>query len=119
MIEVIEEAEDEVVVVKVSGIVTRKNMEAAVPQLERIMEERAPLRLYVDLVGLDRFEPSGLWEELKFQFRHRDEIARAAFVVNSPGEQWARWLGELLVSGVAREFQVGEEPQARAWLRRA
>ena len=82
----------DIVTVRESGIVTKADVEAAVPQLERLIEERSPLRLYVDLIGLDQFESAGLWEELKFDLGHRSDIARIAFLVNTPGEEWAGWL---------------------------
>lgn len=117
MIEVEEGAETDVVTVKISGVVTAAHIGAAIAQLERIVEERASLRLYVEMVGLNRFEPSGLWEEFKFDLRHRDAIARVAFVVSSAGEKWAGKLGGLLMGADAREFEIGQEAQAMAWLK--
>jgi len=106
----------EFVTIKLSGIVTRKDVDEAIPRLERIMQERMPLRLYVELVGLDRFEISGLWEELKFHRQHGGEIHRAAFVVGSTGEEWAGWLAEQLTDGATRRFELGEEQAAIDWL---
>ena len=117
MIDIHEEFGSDVVTVRASGIVTKLDVEAAVPQLERLMEERSPLRLYVDLVGLDQFESSGLWEELKFDLGHRDDIARIAFLVNTPGEEWTAWLGGLLTGAESRQFHPGEEAAVLDWLR--
>lgn len=118
MIQIHEERDSDLVSVRASGLVTKADVEAAVPQLERLIEERAPLRLYVDIVGLDRFEPAGLWEELKFDLGHRDDIARVAFLVNSPSEEWTGWLGGLLLGAEARQFHAGEKDSALDWLRR-
>ena len=116
MIEVQEERNSRIVTVKASGEVTRAEIDAAVPQLERLIEERSPLRLYVELVGLDRFKSGGLWEELKFDVRHRDDIARVAFLVDSPGEEWTASLGGLLLGAESRQFHPGEQAQAIEWL---
>ena len=109
----------EFVTIKLSGVVTRADVDEALPRLELLVEERSPLRLYVELVGLDRFETSGLWRELQFHSAHGDKIARAAFVVGSSGEEWAGWLGQQLTGGATRRFEVGEEEEARAWLLQA
>ena len=45
----------------------------------------------VDHIGLDQFESAGLWEELKFDLGHRSDIGRIAYLVNTPGEEWAGW----------------------------
>lgn len=118
MIAVEEERESDIVTVKVSGVVTAGDVAAAVAHLERILEERSPVRLYVEMVGLDGFETAGLWQELKFDLRHRGAIGRAAFVVGSAGEKWAGRLGGLLMGAKHRAFALGEEEQAMAWLKR-
>lgn len=119
MIDIEERPGGEFVSIKLSGIVTRADVDEAIPRVQRIMQERTPLRLYVELVGLDRFEVDGLWEELKFQARHGGEIDRAAFVVGSTGEDWAGWLAEQLTDGPTRRFALGEEQAAIDWLCKA
>lgn len=119
MIAIEEQPGDDIVTIKLSGIVTRNDVDAAIPRLEPIFEDRRRLRLYVELVGLERFELAGLWKELTFQSRHGDQIRRAAFVVGSPGEEWAGWLGEQMSGGESRRFELGEEAKARTWLREA
>lgn len=116
MIDIEERPGGEFVTVKLSGIVTRADVDEAIPRLQLIMQERAPVRLYVELVGLDRFEVAGLWNELRFQAEHGGEIDRAAFVVASTGEQWAAWLAEQLIGGATRRFELGEEQAAIDWL---
>lgn len=119
MIEIHEHRSSDIVTVKLSGIVTRGDVQAETAQLERIFEERSPLRLYVEMLGLESFEAGGAWDELKLFLRHRDEISRIAFVVASPREQWAGWIGEVIAAGEAREFAIGDEEQAMTWLKRA
>ena len=116
MIHVQEERNSDVVTIRASGEITRAEVEAAVPQLERLIKERSPLRLYVELVGLDRVRSAGMWEELKFDVRHRDDVARVAFLVDSPGEEWTASLGGLLLGAESRQFHPGEEALAIEWL---
>ena len=116
MIEIEEMPDRAFVTLKLSGIVTRADVDASLPRLELAFGEQARLRLYVELVGLDRFETAGLWEELKFQLRYRDRIERVAFIVASPGEAWAGWLAQQLAEGECRRFGLGEEAQAVTWL---
>lgn len=117
VIEIEEQRGEDIVTIKLSGIVTQNDVEEAIPRLNAILTDRRRLRLYVELVGLDRFELAGLWRQLKFQTRHGGRITRAAFVVGSPGEEWAGWLAEQLTGGATRRFELGQEAQAQAWLR--
>jgi hypothetical protein len=118
LIEIHEKRSSNLVKVRLSGIVTIGDVQAETAQIERILEEQSPLRLYVDMIGFDGFEQGGAWEEFKLLFRHRNEISRIAFVVSSSREQWVGWIGEMIAAGEAREFMLGEEEQAMAWLKR-
>ena len=117
MIQVQEERDSDVVTIKASGEITRAEIDAAIPQIERLIEERSPLRLYVELIGFDRFSSGGMWEELKFDVRHRDDVARVAFLVDSPSEEWTATLGGLLLGAESRQFHLGEQALAMEWLR--
>lgn len=116
MLVVNESSGSDVIVVKMSGVVTAAEIEAALPQVERIFEERERLRFYVELIGLESHALLAAWREATFFLRHRGKIERAAFVVATPGERAAGWVGELFMGGESREFPQGEEAQALAWL---
>lgn len=117
MLVVNEASGSDVVVVKMSGVVSASEIEAALPQIERIFEERERLRFFVELVGLESHALLAAWREATFFLRHRGKIERAAFVVSTPGERAAGWVGELFMGGESREFAKGEEARAMAWLR--
>ncbi|MCG6122897.1 MAG: STAS/SEC14 domain-containing protein [Microvirga sp.] len=116
MLVVNETNESDVVVVKMSGVVTATEIDAALPQIERIFEERDRLRFYVELIGLESHELLAAWREASFFLSHRGKIERAAFVVSSPGERAVGWVGELFMGAESRDFAQGEEASAMAWL---
>ena len=117
MLEINETYASDIVRLRLSGIVTSYEVEQAIPQLERLFSERKPLKLLVELLGFERIEPMAAWEELSFLARHRDETARVALIVDTPGERVAARVTEFFTGGEHREFHHGEEAQARAWLR--
>lgn len=117
MLEINETYASDIVRLRLSGIVTSYEVEQAIPQLDRLFSERKPLKLLVELLGLESIEPMAAWEELSFLARHRDETARVALIVETPGERTVARITEFFTGGEHREFHHGEEAQARAWLR--
>ncbi|TVR08083.1 MAG: STAS/SEC14 domain-containing protein [Salinarimonadaceae bacterium] len=117
MLVVNESSDSDIVVVKMSGVVTAAEIDVALPQIERIFEERERLRFYVELIGLESHALLAAWREATFFLRHRGKIERAAFIVSSPGERAVGWVGELFMGGESREFSRGEEALALAWLK--
>lgn len=119
MLEINESYASDIVRLRLSGIVTSHEVEQAIPQLERLFSERKPLKLLVELLGLENLEPMAAWEELSFLARHRDETARVALIVDTPGERTVARITEFFTGGEQREFRQGEEAEATAWLRAA
>ncbi len=117
MLEINETYASDIVRLRLSGIVTSHEVEQAIPQLERLFSERKPLKLLVELLGFESIEPMAAWEELSFLARHRDETARVALIVDTPGERTVARITEFFTGGEHREFHHGEEAAARAWLR--
>ena len=117
MLEINETYASDIVRLRLSGIVTAHDVEQAIPQLERLFSERKPLKLLVELLGFERIEPMAAWEELSFLARHRDETARVALIIETPGERIAARITEFFTGGEHREFRHGEEAAAHAWLK--
>lgn len=106
----------DVVVVKMSGIVTAGEVDAALAQLGRLFEERRSLRFYVELIGFERIELAAAMREAAFFARHRRDTDRAAIVAAEPGERAAGWFVELFMGGETREFPAAARAEAMAWL---
>jgi len=117
LLEINETYASDIVRLRLSGIVTSHEVEQAIPQLERLFSERKPLKLLIELLGLEHIEPMAAWEELSFLARHRDETARVALIVETPGERVTARITEFFTGGQHREFHHGEEAAANAWLR--
>lgn len=115
-LEITETAGGRVLEVRVTGRLTRKEYERYLPTLEQQIKERGKLRLLVIKHELQGLEAGALWEDLKFDLRHLNDIERLAIVGRA---RWRRNVSALyhrfLTSNI-RYFNEYEIDKAREWV---
>ncbi len=100
---ILEQGADGIVTVRASGTLTRSDYDRFVPEFERLAKT----------LGWDL---PGLWEELKFDVSHQDDLGRVA-VVGEPGwQEWATRLSKPFFKAESRFFGRMRMAEARAWL---
>ena len=100
----------------VRGKLTKTDYDSFVPRLEDLAAERGPLRLLVRLDDFGGWEPRALWEELKFDVTHQDELARVAIVGEDGLEKWGTQLAKPFFRADVEYFGPAEVETARRWL---
>ena len=74
-----EEDGGKILVVHVSGKLTKADYEYFVPEFDRLIEQHSKLRVLFDMTNFHGWEASALWEDIKFGIEHPD-IDRLAMV---------------------------------------
>lgn len=103
--------------IEVSGKLTGDDYDRLIPELERIAAERGALRLYMELRDFAGWEPEALWEDIKFDATHQDEMDRVAVVGDSSWEEWGTRLSDPFFKADLRFFTYDEADEARSWVR--
>ena len=103
--------------IRVSGTLTGDDYDVLVPQLESLAEERGPLRLYIQLEDFRGWKPDALWQDVKFDVTHQDDMERVAVVGEKKLEDWGIKLSKPFFKADMRFFPREEADEAREWLR--
>lgn len=104
-------------VCRVGGKLTKGDYDAAVPELENALRLRPDkLRLMIVLEGFLGWEIGALWEDLKFDVRHRNDFGRIAVLGERRLEAWGTVLSKPFIGAEMRFFDIEERDAARAWL---
>lgn len=117
MIEKLSQSDARAFGLKVEGELTAKEVEAFIPQIEFVVENRGNRKvgLLADLTSMDGVEWKARWEELRFLSRYSDHIERVAIV---GGGTWERLMGEILDGTVLLEVETRyyeQEEILHAW----
>jgi hypothetical protein len=86
-----ERDEGKTLVVDAHDKLTRSDYERFVPQIERLIERHGKINFVARLVDLDGVEVAALWEDLKFDVKHYDDVERVAIVGD---RRWMEWMAQ-------------------------
>lgn len=113
----IEHDRDNFIVCRASGTLTRKDYEAAVPELDQAiaLREGQP-RLLILLEDFRGWEIEALWPELRTDLKYRSDFDRVAVAGESNLEHWATVLSKPFFRAEVRYFDRDDLAAAEAWL---
>lgn len=112
----LKERDGDFVALQVSGTVRKEDYSHLTPQLESVVQQHGQLRALIELHALDGWTPAALVEELRFDLKHRHDIARCAILGDSKLEEWIARTSAPLFSGEVRFFRPTESEAAKLWL---
>src|SRR6476620_10229415 len=105
-----EEVNGRVLVVHVAGQVTKDDNKVVLPDIERLIQQHAKLRILCQMHDFHGWTPATLWEDIRFDARHRDDIERLAIV----GERkWQGAMARLCKPFTAAEVRYFDQSEIR------
>jgi stage II sporulation SpoAA-like protein len=90
-----------------------------IPEIERITKQHRKIRLLFEMIQFHGWEPKAAWDDLKLDFKHRDDIDRIAMVGDKKWQHWLTEFAKLFTPATVRYFDQAETESARAWIREA
>ena len=111
-----EEEKPRIFAVDARDQLTKKDYEMLVPRMLAAAEEQGPLRVMISLHDCQGWEPSALWEDIKFDVKHQDDLAKVAIVGETDVEKWGTKLSKPFFKAPIKYFEDGDEEAARRWL---
>ena len=117
MLSLHEEADGKILMVKLSGKLTKEDYQELLPEVERLIDKLGTIRVLCQLRDFHGWEVWALWEDIKFDMKHFADIERLALV----GERnWQACLAVFCKSftrAKVRYFHREELDLAEEWIR--
>ncbi|HSN81096.1 MAG TPA: STAS/SEC14 domain-containing protein [Polyangiales bacterium] len=111
-----EDERPEIFAVDARGKLTKEDYEMLIPRMLAAAEKQGPLRLMISLEDFEGWAPSALWEDIKFDLKHQDDLEKIAVVGQEDVEKWGTKLSKPFFKAPIKYFQEGNEEAARRWL---
>lgn len=108
--------ENEVVKIEVSKKLTMEDYEKYLPEFDRLFEKYDALRFYIVLEDFFGFELEALLEEIKFDYRHKNQFGKSAIVGDKKWEEWLANFSGLLVESRMKFFEKEQKQEAWNWV---
>jgi hypothetical protein len=109
-------AESRYVEVQLTGKVTETDYETLGPEIEQLIQAHGKLRVLVQLNDFEGWTFKGLWEDIKFDARHFNDIERLAIVGEKRWHEGMAVFCKPFTTAKIRYFENFEIDQARSWL---
>ena len=106
----------EFLTVRLSGKLGADDYRRFGPEIEEYLENSPQPRLLVEMHDFHGWSLGGLWEDIKFDFRHFADLDRVALVGD---RKWERGMAQVcrpFTKAQVRFFDHHEVDQARDWL---
>ena len=111
-----DENEGKVLVIQVSGKLTKTDYIYFAPEFERLVQLNGKLRVLFNMAGFHGWEAGALWEDIKFDLKHFADIERLAMVGDKQWEKGMAAFCKPFTKATIRYFDHAEAAEARSWL---
>ena len=105
-----------IVEMTLDGKVTRESFDEIAGKLGPLMDAQGKIGILKRIVSFGGIEPSALWEDFKFVYRHLRHVGAVAVVADKKWiEVWVK-LASPFFKAESRFFEEDEVDEARDWL---
>ena len=112
-----EEAGGKILVIELSGKLTKDDYEHFIPHVARLKKEHGKIRMLVQMHDFHGWTAGALWQDIKFDLQHFRDIERLALVGEKAWEHCMAVFCKPFTAATIRYFDRGEANQAEAWIR--
>lgn len=116
-LEYAEFAQDKVVELRLDGRVTREEYDGCINKLQDFIDTNGTVKLVEIVDSFTGFDPSTIWEGIKFDFRNIKHISHVAVVSDIGWISPASKAAGALISTQLRTFDMEHLEEARTWVR--
>ena len=115
-IDVSTENDGKLLVVRMTGKLHKSDYAHFVPLVEKAVQEHGKVRMLVHMHNFHGWDAGGLWEDVKFDVKHFNDIERLAIVGETAWEKWMAVFCKPFTTATIRYFPSDQAAQAREWI---
>jgi hypothetical protein len=111
-------SDDHYLEIQLHGKLEKRDYELLVPEFETLLRQHGKLRLLVVLENFSGWTAGALWEDLKFEFRHFQDVERIAIVGEKNWHEAMAMFCKPFTTAAVKYFHLFELSDAREWLKK-
>jgi hypothetical protein len=115
-VELHQEADGKIQVLKLSGKLTKEDYQQFVPVVEQAIKQHKKVRMLVEMHDFHGWELGALWEDTKFDMKHFGDIEQLALVGDRKWEAGMAKFCKPFTSAKIQYFDVHELDKAKTWV---
>jgi len=102
--------------VKLAGTLVKEDYAELLAAFQRGVDRYGKMRVLLDMTRFRGWDAGGLWEEVKFDLKHLNDMERLAAIGEKRWQQVLTVFACSMLPSATRYFDASEAEQARAWI---
>lgn len=115
-VELHREVDGKILNVRVSGKLTKEDYQRFGPEFEALIQQHGKIRVLIQMDDFHGWQAGALWEDLKLDFKHFNDIERIAMVGDKAWEEGMAYFCKPFTTAKIRYFGQHEVDRARKWI---
>jgi len=112
----LEKQDGKVLQIKISGKLSKDDYHSFTPEVERLIGKHGKLRILAQTVDFDGWTAGALWEDIKFDAKHFNDIEKLAIVGDSKWEEGMAHFCKPFTTAEVRFFETEKLAEAETWV---
>jgi hypothetical protein len=111
---------EKLAIVRISGLLKKSDMDAALAEASKKLQDKPDARFGVLMIieDFEGWEGGANWADMSFYAAYGDRMAKIAFVCDPKRQQdWMMFMGGGIRPAPVKYFPPDKIPQARMWLK--
>ena len=102
--------------IQITGKLHKSDYQDFVPIVEKAVQKHGKVRMLVQMHQFHGWDLGALWEDVKFDVKHFNQIERLAIVGETTWEKWMAAFCKPFTTATIQYFSSGQLAAARAWV---
>tara|TARA_R110000868_G_scaffold116996_2_gene310917 strand:- start:2853 stop:3209 length:357 start_codon:yes stop_codon:yes gene_type:complete len=116
MIQIINTEKDNLISAKLSGKISKNDVEKIHPLIHKIIEKGKKVDFYLEMEDFEGYTLKGFWEDIKVDSAHISNYGKMAFVGEKKWQEWAAKATDFFTSSEVKYFDLKDKEQAKIWI---
>lgn len=117
MIQIINTEKDNLISAKISGKISKNDVEKIHPLIHNIIEKGKKVDFYFEMEDFEGYTLKGFWEDIKVDSAHISDYGKMAFVGEKKWQEWAAKATDFFTSSEVKYFKIENRTQAMVWIK--
>ena len=110
------ENDGHLLMVQVSGTLTKADYSAFVPEVDLLIEQHGKISILLEMHDFHGWDAGALWADTKFALKHFGDIERLAVVGEKRWQKGMTTFCKPFTKAEIRYFDLAHEADAHAWI---
>lgn len=116
MIQILNSKKDNLISAKLSGKISKSDVEKIHSKIHTILENNEKVDFYFEMENFDGYTIKGFWEDIKTDASHLSDYGKMAFVGENKWQEWVAKATDFFTSSEVKFFDLKIKEKAKLWI---